>query len=86
MTTPLIHPNTAAAMAQDPYLSIPALDDDMWQGASDDARAFTWEEWAMCHSGQPDDGGMERISAMNADGECAVAYHDGYRWGAWEAA
>lgn len=58
---PEILPATVAAMAQDPYLSIPAIDDDLWQGNDDpDARSTFHDEWCFCWS--PSDG---RIAALH---------------------
>lgn len=73
---PPIAPRTAAALCSDDYTGIPALDDDMWQGASDNARSCYWEDqggaWAFCYD---DESGM--LSAQNEDGEGARAHESG---------
>lgn len=45
---PDLHPKTCYAMAKDDYLSEPAEDNPLWQGAANNSRSFYHEEWGYC--------------------------------------
>ena len=64
---PTLLPRTVRAMAFDPYIGEPAMDNPAWAGCIDaDARSFIHEDWGYCV--HPSGG----IFAMNSDGDGAM--------------
>lgn len=65
--TPEIGYALAVALCEDDYTGMPALDDPLWQGATDSARSAIHGDWLFCWDDE-----TGRLQAQHASGNGAI--------------